>query len=337
MNTHSNEKREPVFEINTSLRFKNTLFPTAYPCGFPGCTRSFGVRSNAKRHLRTHGVIPTPASNPNSTDPPYIVGFCPPMIGAPQPSSSSHHQLHSIEGGGEQDFPSLTGGSGLPGDHNGVNIHHHTQDLQGQSDVQQQHEMMSSAGPTLKLRWMPPSLTTRTNAGSLREVVDEQQQQQMQHWMGDVVEEEEDGEDDADFAAGRNGTSIMSHTRRRSGGGYDSMDIDQRLTSAECITVYSPAPPSSESPPKQGTRRLSSSSSSRIIASSISPPSTSSSFARSNSSLSPQSTMSSGYGQQQQQHDIDHMTNVAGGGGPGGGDVLYTTRNENISREYGGV
>ena len=312
--------------------FKNSP-PTAYPCGFPGCTRFFTVRSNAKRHLRTHGVIPTPASNPNPTDPPYIVGFCTPMIGAPQPSSSSHHQLHSIEGGGEKDFPP-PGGSGLPGDHNAANIHHHIQDHQGQNDVQQQHEMMGSAVPTLKLRWMPPSLTTRTNAGSLREVVDEQQQQQqMQHWMGDVVEEEADGEEDDDFVTGGNGTSIISHTRRRSGGVYDTMDtMDQRLTvsrsAAECTTMYSP--PSSESPSTQGICRPSSSPSSRIIATSISPPSRSSSFARSNSSLSPSSAMSSGYGQQQ--HDIDHITNVGGGC-----DVLYTTRTENISREYGGV
>ena len=250
------------------------------------------------------------------------------MIGAPQPSSSSH-QLHSIEGGGDKNFLPLP-----PGDHNAANVHLHTQDHQGQNDVQQQHEMMSSAGPTLKLRWMPPSLTTRTNVGSLREVVDEQQQmQQMQHWMGDVVEEEEDGEDADDFAVGGNGTSIISHARRTSGGGYDSMDMDQRLTvsrpTAESTTVY--PPPSSESPSAQGTCQPSSSSSSRIIASSISPPSTSSSFARSNSSLSPPSTMSSGYGQQQ--HDIDHITNAAGGGG----DVFYATRTENISREYGGV
>ena len=321
----------------------NKFTPAAYPCGFPGCSRSFGVRSNAKRHLRTHGVIPAPTTNPNTADPPpYIVGFCPPMIGAPQPSSSSssHHQLHSIEGGGEKDF------SSLPGDHNAANMHHpHTQDHQNQSDAQQ-HDMMSAAVPTLKLRWMPPSLTTRTNAGSLREVVDEQQQQmQMQHWMGEVVEEEEDGEDHDDgFAASRNGGTniIMSNARRKSGGGYDSnMDMDQRLTvprsaaESTTTTVYSP-PASSESPSTQGTCRPSSSSS-RIISCSISPPSRSSSFARSNTSLSPPSTMSSGYGQQQhhQQHEIDHITNV-GGGGPCDSDVLYTTRTENISREYGG-
>ncbi len=27
---------------------------TAFPCTFPGCEKTFGVRSNMKRHLRTH-------------------------------------------------------------------------------------------------------------------------------------------------------------------------------------------------------------------------------------------------------------------------------------------
>ena len=340
MNTHSNEKREffikPVFEKKkkTAINiFKKNSPPfTAYPCGFPGCTRSFGVRSNAKRHLRTHGVIPAPAINSNSTDAPYIVGFCPPMIGVPQQSSSSsssHHQLHSVEGGSREkkDFSSVSGGSGLSGGDNAANIHIHTQDHQSQlTDAQQkQQQEMMNAVPTVKLRWMPPSLTTRTNAGSLREVVDEQQQP-MQHWMGDVVEEEEDGEDGDEFAAGGNGTNSISNGRRGSGGGYDTMDIDQQVSrSTECTTMYSP--PCSESSSTQGTCPPPAS---RIIASSISPTSTTTSFARSNSSLSPSSTMSSGYGQQQQ--EIDHITNVGGGGG-GSGDVLYTT--ENISREYG--
>jgi hypothetical protein len=272
------------------------------------------------------------------------------MIGVPQ-SSSSHHQLHSIEGSGDKDFPPLPGGSSLPGD-NAANIHH-TQDHQGQSDVQQQqHEMMSSVVP-LKLRWMPPSLTTRTNAGSLREVVDEQQQQ-MQHWMGGVVEEEEeDGEDDDDFAAGGNSTNI-SHVRRTSRGGYDMDQVDMVEDGGDKIEFGENVPRLRRSiplcpvviPSSSSTRpavaassstgiRLTvstqemcrlSSSSSRIIASSISPSSTSS-LVRSNSSLSPPSAMS-GYGQQ---HEIDHNATNAGGGR----DVFYTTRTEDISREYG--
>jgi hypothetical protein len=234
------------------------------------------------------------------------------MTGVPR-SSSSHHQLHSIEGSEGKYFPFSSS--------NAANIHH-TQDHQGQSDVEQQHEMMMSSVPTVKLRWMPPSLTTRTNAGSLKEVVDEQQ---MQHWMG------EEEEDDDGF-----------HVRRTSRGGYD-LDMDQddvvedggdKVEFGENVPTLRrsiPFCPSSSSTSAaassstgirlivsaQGMCRPSSSSS-RIIASSISPSSTSS-FARSNSSLSPPS----GYGQQ---HEIDHIPNV------GGGRDVYTA---SISREYG--
>ncbi|KAF9475134.1 hypothetical protein BDN70DRAFT_773648, partial [Pholiota conissans] len=59
MNTHSNEK--------------------PFACGFPGCSRTFGVRSNAKRHLRTHGVQPT-VSTASDSQPLYVVGFEPPVV-----------------------------------------------------------------------------------------------------------------------------------------------------------------------------------------------------------------------------------------------------------------
>ncbi|PPQ96128.1 hypothetical protein CVT26_004763 [Gymnopilus dilepis] len=58
MNIHSNEK--------------------PYVCEFPGCNRTFGVRSNARRHLRTHGVNPPPVRS--AVDEPYVVGFSEPMI-----------------------------------------------------------------------------------------------------------------------------------------------------------------------------------------------------------------------------------------------------------------
>jgi hypothetical protein len=120
------------------------------------------------------------------------------MIGGVPLSSSSSRYQHSIEGREGENFPG--------GRDNNANIH--TQD----------HEM--SSVPTLKLRWMPPSLTTRTNAGSLREVVDEQQM----HWIrGDVVKEEDGEDDDNDFVAGGHG---ISHVRRTSRGGHD-MDMDQ--------------------------------------------------------------------------------------------------------------
>ncbi|KIM46953.1 hypothetical protein M413DRAFT_55420, partial [Hebeloma cylindrosporum] len=128
MNTHNNEK--------------------PYPCGFPGCTRTFGVRSNAKRHLRTHGVIPAPAS---PSEPPYVVGFSPPVI---MPANSQDLSIPNTAG-----ETTATGHSRRPG-----------------------------RASQFKLRWMPPSLTTRTNASSLREVHDGQQD-----FQGDPEEEEDDG------------------------------------------------------------------------------------------------------------------------------------------------
>ncbi|KAF8556838.1 hypothetical protein OG21DRAFT_1375926, partial [Imleria badia] len=49
-----------------------------YKCIVANCDKSFAVRSNAKRHLRTHGI------NPSSPDafsmPRFTVGFEEPMV-----------------------------------------------------------------------------------------------------------------------------------------------------------------------------------------------------------------------------------------------------------------
>jgi len=173
----------------------------------------------------------------------------------------------------------------------------HTTEDQGQRDVQ--HEM--SSAPIVRLRWMPQSLTTRTNARRLREVRDRQQM----NWMGDVVEEE-DEEDEDDFVVG-----ASSVVNRRAGRDIEQDDEGDELDFGENVprlvsstnavaslsntgiqlTVSRPAieciclPPCSE-----GTCRhhRSSPASSRTIASSISPVS-SASFTGSNSSMSPPS------------------------------------------------
>ena len=88
----------------------------AFPCGYPGCDRTFTVRSNAKRHLRTHGVVPS--SSVSEPPPgPYVIDFNTPTV-----MSSSHTP---------------------------------------QTDK-----------APLKLRWMPPSLISRTNAQDLRSLSD---------------------------------------------------------------------------------------------------------------------------------------------------------------------
>ncbi|TFK21829.1 hypothetical protein FA15DRAFT_597228 [Coprinopsis marcescibilis] len=62
--------------LKTHMNTHNNARP--YPCGYPGCTRTFGVRSNAKRHLRTHGVLQSP--NEGNNEPPYVVGFSAPVL-----------------------------------------------------------------------------------------------------------------------------------------------------------------------------------------------------------------------------------------------------------------
>ena len=53
------------------------LSGAAFPCLYPSCARYFAVRSNAKRHLRTHGIIPV---SKHDTPVPYTVGFNPPVV-----------------------------------------------------------------------------------------------------------------------------------------------------------------------------------------------------------------------------------------------------------------
>lgn len=49
-----------------------------FDCPLPTCNKSFAVRSNAKRHLRTHGIIPSPESPHKSIQ--YTVGFDTPLV-----------------------------------------------------------------------------------------------------------------------------------------------------------------------------------------------------------------------------------------------------------------
>ncbi|KAF9476312.1 hypothetical protein BDN70DRAFT_882630 [Pholiota conissans] len=50
-----------------------------FSCNYPGCTRSFSVVSNAKRHMRTHGMGVIPDDS-ESVSTPYVVGFEAPVV-----------------------------------------------------------------------------------------------------------------------------------------------------------------------------------------------------------------------------------------------------------------
>ena len=149
----------------------------AYPCGFPGCTRTFGVRSNAKRHLRTHGVIPAPAS---PSEPAYVVGFSPPVI------MPAHSQDLSMSNSVGDDGTGIHDSQGL-----GVDGASLDNSMAGFGETTgPSHPRHLGRGSQFKLRWMPPSLMSRTNASSLREVHDEQD------FQGDPEGEEEEGGSD---------------------------------------------------------------------------------------------------------------------------------------------
>ncbi|KAG5734044.1 Zinc finger protein [Termitomyces sp. T112] len=113
--------------LKTHMNTHNNLKP--FSCGFEGCSRTFTVRSNAKRHLRTHGVETVSSRQTSST--PYSIGFDTPTI-----------------------VPPTT--------------------------------MHETATTSYKLRWMPPSLSTRTNATSLVSVSDdESSDDEYGHGLGD--------------------------------------------------------------------------------------------------------------------------------------------------------
>ncbi|OCH88418.1 hypothetical protein OBBRIDRAFT_698249, partial [Obba rivulosa] len=50
-----------------------------FKCPIPTCTKSFAVRSNAKRHLRTHGIFPT-SDHASASPSQFTVGFDPPVV-----------------------------------------------------------------------------------------------------------------------------------------------------------------------------------------------------------------------------------------------------------------
>jgi len=52
----------------------------SYPCTFPGCDRTFSVVSNAKRHMRTHGLGVSTDDVADVARVPYVVDFEPPIV-----------------------------------------------------------------------------------------------------------------------------------------------------------------------------------------------------------------------------------------------------------------
>ncbi|GLB42343.1 putative zinc finger, C2H2 type [Lyophyllum shimeji] len=126
--------------LKTHMNAHNNLKP--FPCGFAGCPRTFTVRSNAKRHLRTHGVDTSVSRGAETAEPPYVVGFSTPTV--MDPPAPTAHEMNKLR---------------------------------------------------YKLRWMPPSLASRTNAHELLSLSDDDS-------------ESEDGLDEAEGCSWRSAPSI---------------------------------------------------------------------------------------------------------------------------------
>jgi len=169
----------------------------------------FGVRSNAKRHLRTHGITPISSSSSPSTAPraspapkselrrpsaardakpildqPFVVGFSEPVI-VQSPVSA------------------VRGKDVVSGIRNDVGSGDMVSSRRGGRQESGTGGSTSSAhkAPTYyKVRWVPPSLTSRTNAAALRNVSEK----------GEFEDEEEDEEE--------MGTGESSHGGREAWG-----------------------------------------------------------------------------------------------------------------------
>ncbi|KAI0631248.1 hypothetical protein C8Q77DRAFT_1062041 [Trametes polyzona] len=92
-----------------------------FKCPIPTCTKSFAVRSNAKRHLRTHGIYPS-AEHASTAPSQFTVGFDTPLV-------SEVHEAGKL--------------------------------------------------PT-KLRWVPPSLASRSNIDYLRDAASDSEDEYFQ-------------------------------------------------------------------------------------------------------------------------------------------------------------
>ncbi|KAF4618809.1 hypothetical protein D9613_010122 [Agrocybe pediades] len=190
MTTHNNEKRTSAFflrflevEYKTHLTASSKM-NTAFVCTFPGCTRRFNVRSNAKRHLRTHGVSAAdiaqydPAPPPSPKEVPYIVDFTEPTVATPPDAASLADDSHRAQSGRRTD-------------------HEHEMFVEpqdSQAGGPSTRTVQRRRPPSYKVRWLPTSATTRLKASSRYGVGE-----QPEPWKGkEVANAMDDGDSPTD-------------------------------------------------------------------------------------------------------------------------------------------
>lgn len=144
MNSHSGARREFRTPFS-SLALDYNYLHVAFKCPLALCPKTFAVRSNARRHLRTHGItIPPPSMRGGrAQDESFQVGFeTPVVIDVHDPASPYTAEAELVTQNDEP--PSEDGSTSLR-----------------RGEVK---------GRKHSLRWIPQSLADRSNAGRLRSI-----------------------------------------------------------------------------------------------------------------------------------------------------------------------
>ena len=122
------------------------LVRTAFKCPLALCPKTFAVRSNARRHLRTHGItIPPPSARSGRThDEGFRVGFETPVVIDVHDPASPFLTEEAGQSVRHDEIPSEDGSSSL--------------------------KRGDAKGKKATFRWIPQSLAQRSNADRLRSI-----------------------------------------------------------------------------------------------------------------------------------------------------------------------
>lgn len=203
----------------------------AFKCPLQLCNKTFAVRSNARRHLRTHGVSVPPAALDKMGGPggrsqapqPFRVGFDTPVVVDVHDFGRTY-----VDGGGGS-------GSGASGSGSGRSAAGENGSSGGGS------ANGGASGKAQRLRWVPQSLASRSNAARLRSL---SPSSDMADLDLDAEYDDDEGEDRSGARGGR---------RDRSGQNQSNSQSHMSMSPATSLSTNSPRTPSlfSRRPPPE--------------------------------------------------------------------------------------
>lgn len=206
----------------------------AFKCPLQLCNKTFAVRSNARRHLRTHGVSVPPAALDKMGGPggrsqapqPFRVGFDTPVVVDVHDFGRTY-----VDGGG--------GGSGSGASGSGSGSGRSAAGENGSSGGGSANG--GASGKAQRLRWVPQSLASRSNAARLRSL---SPSSDMADLDLDAEYDDDEGEDRSRARGGR---------RDRSGQNQSNSQSHMSMSPATSLSTNSPRTPSlfSRRPPPE--------------------------------------------------------------------------------------